>query len=34
MPLISQETIKAVENADIVRIIGDYTKLQMRRAND
>ena len=34
MPLISQETIKAVENADIVRIIGDYTKLEMRSAGD
>ncbi|MGP1457843.1 MAG: DNA primase [Treponema sp.] len=31
---ISQETIKAAENADIVNIIDDYTKLEMRGAND
>ena len=31
---ISEDTVHAVENTDIVSIIGEYTKLEMRSPND
>ena len=34
MRFISEETVRTVENADIIGIIGEYTKLEMRSAND
>ena len=31
---LSEDTVHAVENTDIVSIIGEYTKLEMRSPND